>query len=174
VVQSILDRWHFTSTGTKWFLLVLFIVLVGVGFTVFQLATDQKSVREIRCLALNIYHEARGESPEGQLAVATVTMNRLVSSRFPDNVCDVVRQYGWNPQLQKHISAFSWTGDNIPDGPRERRAWATAVDMAREVLDGKRHPQLSQALFYHADYVTPFWAKKKKLLATIGQHKFYP
>ena len=32
---------------------------------------------EVACLAINIYHEARGESSEGKIAVAFVTLNRV-------------------------------------------------------------------------------------------------
>lgn len=158
----------------KWFLLVIGLIVSLLAFVVYNLATDQKGIRDVRCLALNIYHEARGESQEGQLAVATVTMNRIDSLRYPDNVCDVVRQYGWNPKLQKHISAFSWTGDQLTDAPADSDSWQRAVTLARRVLDGERHPELSSALFYHANYIMPGWAKKKKRIATIGQHMFYP
>lgn len=47
---------------------------------------------EIACLALNIYHEARGEGIKGMRAVASVVMNRVRSKLFPDTVCDVVSQ----------------------------------------------------------------------------------
>lgn len=172
-VNSLFDRWHFLSLGAKVFIIVVPLVVGLVLVLAFHLATDQKDVREIRCLALNIYHEARGEPEEGQLAVATVTMNRVASPRFPDNVCDVVRQYGWNPRLQKHISAFSWTGDKLDNAPSDEKAWQNAVSLAREVLDGKRHPALSKALFYHAKRIKPSWAKRKKALAKIGAHIFY-
>ena len=48
--------------------------------------------KELHCLSLNVYHEARGEPIQGQLAVAYVTMNRLVSGRYPDSICNVVWQ----------------------------------------------------------------------------------
>ena len=48
----------------------------------------------IVCLALNIYHEARGEPPEGQLGVGWVVLNRVDDPRFPDSVCGVVLEGG--------------------------------------------------------------------------------
>ncbi len=39
-----------------------------------------KSARENRCLAEAIYFEARGESEEGQAAVAQVVLNRVASA----------------------------------------------------------------------------------------------
>lgn len=169
-----IDRWHFLSPGMKWLLVILPAVFLVIGFMAFQLAGDQQNVRDVRCLALNIYHEARGESAEGQLAVATVTMNRVASPRYPDNVCDVVRQYGWNPRLQKHISAFSWTGDQLDNAPGDEKAWRSSVVLSREVLSGRRHEKLDKALFYHATHVSPRWARKKTVLARIGAHIFYP
>jgi spore germination cell wall hydrolase CwlJ-like protein len=50
--------------------------------------------KALRCLALNIYHEARSEPRAGQIAVASVTLNRVKSKRFPGTVCDVVMQGG--------------------------------------------------------------------------------
>jgi len=168
------DRWHFLNPGTKWMLLFM-LLIIGLGsFIIYHMVSDQKSIRDIRCLALNIYHEARGESYEGRLAVATVTMNRMDSRRYPDNVCDVVRQYGWNPRLQRHVSAFSWTGDQLSDIPKNSKAWRDAVELTRQVLDGERHPQLGEALFYHADHIKPGWASRKTQIAKIGRHIFYP
>ena len=41
------------------------------------------------CLALNMFFEARNEDIMGQIMVADVTMNRVESNHYPDNVCDV-------------------------------------------------------------------------------------
>ena len=43
------------------------------------------------CLATAVYFEARGESVEGQLAVARVVMNRASSGRYPPDWCGVVK-----------------------------------------------------------------------------------
>ena len=47
---------------------------------------------EANCIAVAVYHEARGESLEGQLAVARVIMNRAASGRYPGSWCAVVKQ----------------------------------------------------------------------------------
>ena len=41
------------------------------------------------CLALALYHEARGEPHQGQMMVAAVIVNRVVSDRFPDKAWQV-------------------------------------------------------------------------------------
>lgn len=52
------------------------------------------SADEIETLARLVYLEARGESFEGQQAVAEVVLNRVLSPSFPDNVYDVIYQVG--------------------------------------------------------------------------------
>ena len=47
---------------------------------------------EKRCLAEAIYFEARGESEEGQAAVAQVVLNRVSSGLYPASICGVVYQ----------------------------------------------------------------------------------
>src|SRR3954447_2918340 len=47
---------------------------------------------ETNCLATAVYFESRGESAEGQLAVAHVVMNRASSGRYPSDWCGVVKQ----------------------------------------------------------------------------------
>ena len=60
------------------------------------------------CLALNIYHEARGEGMMGKYAVAHVVMNRVEHERFPDTVCDVITQRRNN---RLHQCQLSWYCD---------------------------------------------------------------
>ena len=50
------------------------------------------SKEELVCLALNDYWEARSETMAGRIAVARVVLNRAMDSRFPSNLCDVVKQ----------------------------------------------------------------------------------
>lgn len=118
---------------------------------------------EINCLALNIYHESRGENLEGQISVAQVTMNRVEHDYFPNTVCDVV----WQP------SQFSWTHDGYSDRPRERLAWITALDIADLVYYDQVDDPTEGALFYHATWVRPVWRHRMDYFKTIGIHKFY-
>ena len=50
------------------------------------------SSKDIDCLAKNIYYEAGGESEEGKVAVAMVTINRVRDGRFGRSICSVVDQ----------------------------------------------------------------------------------
>ena len=57
-----------------------------------KFATNAPLPTEMNCLATAVYFEARGESLEGQLAVAHVVMNRAASGKYPTSWCAVVKQ----------------------------------------------------------------------------------
>jgi spore germination cell wall hydrolase CwlJ-like protein len=118
------------------------------------------------CLALNVYFEARSEPIIAQFAVAQVTMNRVQSDAYPNTVCDVV----WDNQQ------FSWTHDGKSDRPKEREAWETAQWVANTALrDNGKYLYVvpTDALHYHADYVTPYWVTGCVRVSQIGRHIFY-
>jgi len=125
--------------------------------------------RSLRCLALNIYHEARSESDEGQLAVAAVTLNRVASESFPDSVCSVVEQGG----QKRHHCQFSWWCDGRKDTPTETKAWQKAIRISRLSLDGISRDPTHGALYYHTTAVKPKWSRTFKRTAHIGRHVFY-
>jgi len=122
------------------------------------------------CLAMNVYYEARGEDMMGKYAVAQVVMNRVEHDRFPDTVCAVVKQRR-SPEL--HQCQFSWYCDGKPERPTNARAWAEAQMIAQDVLDGTVDDITNGSLFYHADYVSPYWAKEFTHTVTYGSHLFY-
>lgn len=127
---------------------------------------------ELQCMAENIYFEARGESLEGQYAIAEVTMNRLKSPLFPDTVCEVVHDTRWDRVRRRLTAHFSWTAFEVktkPAGP----AWEQAMGVATTVYDGHNMSVVPGALFYHANYVNPYWASSKREIARIGNHIFY-
>ncbi len=58
--------------------------------------------------------------------------------------------------------------------PINAEEWEDALQVAQKyVLDGYNIPELEEALFYHADYVRPKWAKKMIRIEKIGAHIFY-
>ena len=124
---------------------------------------------ELLCLATNIYFEARGEDLEGQIAVAEVTLNRVVSDEFPNSICDVVHQGGEN----RYKCQFSWYCDGKSDIPRNKEAWNKALDVALAYTKIKYTDITGGALFYHSVKVAPSWAERMELTATVGGHKFY-
>ncbi|TLZ19962.1 MAG: hypothetical protein E6K26_04220, partial [Gammaproteobacteria bacterium] len=67
----------------------------------------QRRASDLRCLAENIYFEARGEPIAGQYAVAEVTLNRTQAQHFPHTVCEVVHETRWDPGRRRHVADFS-------------------------------------------------------------------
>lgn len=123
-------------------------------------------ITEQDCFAANIYHEARGEPLVGQYMVGYVVMNRLRNDKYPDTICEVVKQ----------SKQFSWFDPKNPKYPTDYHAWETAKSITVKFLLG--HPvayiDLSEgAIFYHASYMTPWWAKEKTFILEVAGHKFY-
>ena len=119
--------------------------------------------KQHNCLALNIYHEARGERVEGQIAVAHVTMNRVNHEKWPSTICEVVYQ----------PKQFSWTHLIKQQTPQEYRSWRSAKIIARDVMIGNVVDPTMGAVYYHANYVNPNWAEYVDLSKVIGNHLFY-
>lgn len=130
----------------------------------------EQTQQELRCLALNIYWEARSEPLTGQVAVAAVTLNRVEDRRFPDEICNVVRQGG---EIRRNRCQFSWWCDGKKDDPLEAEAWRRANTLARLTAAGVIEDPTGGAMWYHADYVDPYWADAKKQVTKIGRHIFY-
>lgn len=126
--------------------------------------------KEFHCLALNVYWEARSESEEGQIAVASVTLNRVASKDFPNTVCDVVRQ---GAEQGRNRCQFSWYCDGKKDGPHNLTAWRQARDIAYRVMFLGIPDPTHGALWYHADYVKPSWVRSMTRTRKIGRHLYY-
>ncbi len=129
-----------------------------------------KLAEEFRCLALNVYFEARSESTIGQVAVAMVTLNRVRSRSFPNTVCKVVQQGG---SKNRHRCQFSWYCDGKRDVPRKGKAWDKALRVAYQSLFTAQRDPTQGALWYHADYVRPKWARGMVRTTRIGKHLYY-
>ena len=124
----------------------------------------------LMCLALNVYHEARSDPMIGRYAVAHVVMNRVQSDRYPASTCDVVHE-GY--KKGKHKCQFSWYCDGKSDKPKDPEAWAWAVLVAYDVLQGRVGDVTDGATHYHASYTKPYWADKLNYTVTYGSHLFY-
>lgn len=129
-----------------------------------KFATNAQLDAEMTCLATAVYFEARGESAEGQLAVARVVMNRAASGKYPPSWCATVKQpwqfsfvrRGEFPRVDTDCSAW-------------RRAQAIALLAAGNVVQNLPN----DVLWYHADYVAPAWGPRLIKVEKIGAHIFY-
>lgn len=134
---------------------------------------------ELECLALNIYHEARGESQAGKLAVAHVTLNRVEHHKYPDTICGVVTQgrhyVNWkgNTMPVKHKCQFSWYCDGRSDTVQDDRAWAQSIDLAFDVIMGITTDNTHGAThYYNPNKADPYWAEQYAMTAQHGNHVF--
>ena len=123
----------------------------------------------LMCLALNIYFEARSELIEGQIAIAEVTLNRVASTNYPNDVCSVVLQEN------KDGCQFSWWCDGKSDQPREHNSLRTSKALAELMLKEGGHITVigNQATHYHSNEVHPYWANDLHKIRRIGKHIFY-
>lgn len=135
--------------------------------------------RQINCLALNMYFEARNQGTTGMAAVGDVVYNRLNSGVFPDQICQVIyqgtRDKLGNPVLNK--CQFSWYCDGLSHRVTDKVSYARAYEVAyNQYLYRSRIPDITKgATFYHTDAIDPkhgVW-KSVKPVGQIGQHIFY-
>lgn len=164
--------WHTRDKGELVFFLALGFPLVVLGFVIYFFFGATNHAQELNCLALNVYHEARGEPMAGQYAVAEVTMNRVASRYYPNTVCKVVFQKKWDVLRGRNVAAFSWTEFDTRPPPNEP-SWRHARDVAEAVYHQKHVPQVDGALLYHSKRIRPSWARRKKPIAKVGKHVFY-
>lgn len=128
-----------------------------------QGATEEDR-NEMLCLALNIYHEARGEQERAQWAVGFVTLNRVKRAIWGQSVCAVV----WAK------SQFSWTVRSVGAMvPREVNAWKEAQRKAYMLFSGQKadDPTRGGTHFYQARIRAP-WTRNLVDKMRIGAHMF--
>ena len=131
----------------------------------------------LMCMAANVYHEAKNQSMLGQFAVAQVVMNRVEDHRYPNTICEVVKQ-GLTYKNGKVVIGkcqFSWYCDGKSDEPnRDSKAWGKAIRHASIVMGESINLDVTDgATHYHASYVRPAWAKTKTKTSRIDKHIFY-
>ena len=128
------------------------------------------------CLAQAIYHEARGESPEGQLAVANVIINRAMSKKYP--IDHLRRGVPERRQGALQVPVHLRLRRPLRHGHRARSLEPLAEDWPtlafHEFQQGDRPGVIpNSALFYHTTAVAPSWSHTFKRVASIGSHVFY-
>ena len=121
---------------------------------------------EANCIAVAVYHEARGESLEGQLAVAKVIMNRAASGKYPSSWCGVVKQ-PWQFSFVNPRTGY------MPSVDAASAAWRKALGVTRLAVANAVNSVPSDCLWYHADYVAPSWGRRLTRVEKIGAHIFY-
>ena len=137
---------------------------------------------EMKCMADNMYWESRNQSFRGLIAVGNVVMNRVADSRFPNTICEVVKQ---GPEIKSWKSGeyfpkrdrcqFSWycdgKSDEIPS--QDKALYEVIRAMAVKVSTGFFGDITNGATHYHAYYVRPDWAGTKTPTVRVDAHIFY-
>ena len=143
-----------------------------------QLRQKVFSEHEIDFLAQNVYHESRGESPRGQLAVLQVTIARLVSGKFD-------RGNGLIDGIIFAPNQFSWTTDpKILMSKMDTQKLADIRNMVELFVGGKQAEDIVHALmkqtglpkethyYKKTDWKSDFFDSLKKI-TEIDKHSFY-
>jgi spore germination cell wall hydrolase CwlJ-like protein len=129
--------------------------------------TAQEGDADWECLTQAVYFEARGESLDGQIAVAEVILNRRDSGLYPHSTCGVVKQRGGGG------CQFSYVCDGSTHRMHEKAAADLAGRIARAMLDGAPRVLTEGATHFHVAGLHPDWSRRFAKTAKIGAHVFY-
>ena len=126
--------------------------------------------REINCLNLSGWHEARNQGLLGLMAVAKTTLNRARMEGWPPDVCAVImepKQFSWTsrPKHKKQIKLKN----NIDKQSYSLVQLATQLSIAAEMM---QIDFMNGAIYYHTTSVNPTWGRKMEVVAVIGDHIF--
>jgi hypothetical protein len=125
--------------------------------------------RALQCLTQAVYYEARGESENGQRAVAQVVLNRVRHPAYANSVCGVVYQ----GSERSTGCQFSFTCDGSMNAAIEPYAWERARRIAAAALAGSVYRPVGFATNYHTTAISPYWAPSLVPQIVVGAHIFY-
>lgn len=131
---------------------------------------------EMDMLTAMIYCESRGEPYEGQLAVGHVIINRVRSSKFPNSLESVLRQYkqfepAGSGRFDIVLTAYR---EDIP-GVIGEGEWASCRQAANACVNGESN--VGESLFFRTYAPVPQLAENLSASEVpywiIGNHIFY-
>ena len=111
----------------------------------------------VNLLSRLVYAESRGEPYSGQVAVASVVLNRVKSSSFPNTISGVIYQSG----------AF----DAVSDGQINLSPNDTAKKAAQDAINGW-DPSYGAIYYFNPATATNKWIWSRPMTVTIGKHRF--
>ncbi len=177
-IQTKLKRWGYyngnidgiygskTVAAVKWFQSKNGLTVDGIAgpktlaaMGIYTNATSGTSVNnsDLNLLARLVYAEARGESYTGQVAVASVVLNRVKNPSFPNSVAGVIYQPG----------AFSV----VSDGQINLAPNATAKKAAQDAMNGW-DPSYGAIYYFNPNTAKSAWIWSRPLTVVIGNHRF--
>lgn len=148
----------------------MMILLLSSFYTVQAQAKDKSQMydeldefdKDISCLADAIYHEARGEPQEGQIAVGYTVINRMQSGDYPSTACGVVYQPRQYDGMRKQ-----------PFPKKDRMDYVKIRKLATLIYVGMLEDPTKGAIYFHEVSVKPRWSKKVRVACILGSHIFY-
>lgn len=120
-------------------------------------SSASSSSSDVNLLARLVYGEARGEPYTGQVAVASVVLNRVKNSNFPNTIAGVIYQKG----------AFNV----VDDGQINLSPNSTAKKAAQDALNGW-DPSYGSIYYFNPSTATNKWIWSRPHVVTIGKHRF--
>ena len=166
------------------------LAVAGSTIGINELYAEEDRPQEY-CLALNMYFESRGSSVADMAAVSDVVLNRVKDARYPNTICEVVKQAkmkeSWKTAKDQDLDdqqrvyvpirnkcQFSWYCDGKADVPLNQDLWHLVQNMAYLIIWEKKYVGLTEgSTHYHAEYVNPRWASGLHLTGRVGKHIFY-
>lgn len=136
-------------------------IILGIALSLSVVNMANAKCDEQKALALNIYHEARGEPLKGKLMVAEVVINRVESKRFPKSICGVI--YDENQ--------FEWVDTNPP--VKDKKEFDKIYNLSGQIIDGEVDLPGSDALFFKSSGVKSTFHAKRIFVGKVGNHEFY-
>jgi len=158
--------------------------------------TEFYTQADIKCLTENMYHEARSDGYAGMYATTMVVMNRVGDWRYPNTVCEVVKQgptrESWKTRQHTDLAEeeriyfpvinkcqFSWYCDGREDTMYDEESLHIAEKIAHLVLSVYESDSVVDitegATHYHTTSVSPYWINDRGMMKVvqIGSHIFY-
>lgn len=164
----------------KWLIAIVAVAAITAGLASLPKAEEFKhglmntDVEDIKCLAYNIYHEAKNQSIAGMLLPGRAVVNRVRHSFYPDNVCDVVWELRQDNETKKWVPMFSWTADGESDFPHNEAMYTVAKELAFRILVNNEYDGLFEgATHFHTVFIKPAWRNDFKKLGRVDDHFYY-
>jgi hypothetical protein len=169
----------------------------GVYLLDMGIILEDYALEDAACLTENMYHEARSDGYAGMYATTMVVMNRVNDWRYPDTICEVVKEgpikESWKTAQHKQLleedrvfypvrnkCQFSWYCDGRADTMHDETSLYVAKEIAHLVLSNYYETDVivditEGATHYHATSVMPYWvgSRDMAMVTQIGSHIFY-
>lgn len=143
------------------------VVVTSTNITLQAQLTTEFTLSELDLLARLVYAEAKGESYEGQVAVAASVLNRVLHPDYPSTLTGVINQV----VIQGGKKYYQY--EPVLNGTIKTPPSQTAINAVSDALVGW-DPSLGATGFFAPSKVGPSsWVWTRPATVTIGNHRFF-